>query len=182
MKIKILFIVFVGCQIARAQPASKNEAGRTERRQIANVMEQSLKQDLLDIYYPRTRDTIYGGFLSTFTYDFKPTGNQPKMIVTQSRHTWTNSKAAGRYPDKLYYRTGAIAGFHFLADKMWDKQYGGFYTLVTRAGDIPPGNNANKEAYGNAFGIYALAAYFQLTGDTAALALAKKTFLLAGNS
>ena len=176
MKIKILLILFVGCQIARAQSASKNEAERMERRQIAAAMEKSLKQELLDIYYPRSLDTVYGGFLSTFTYDFKPTGSQPKMIVTQSRHTWTNSKAALRYPDKLYYRTGATAGFHFLADKMWDKQYGGFYTLVTRAGDIPPGNAANKEAYGNAFGIYALAAYYQLTQDTAALALAKKAF------
>ena len=98
------------------------------------------------------------------------------MIVTQSRHTWTNSKAALRYPEKLYYRRDATAGFHFLADVMWDKQYGGFYTLVTRKGEIPPGNPANKDAYGNAFGMYALAAYYQLTGDTSALALAKKTF------
>jgi mannobiose 2-epimerase len=176
MKLKILLIAFIGCQVAHAQSVSKSEAERTERRQIATAMEQSLHHDLLDVYYPRTRDTVYGGFLSTFTYDFKPTGSQPKMIVTQSRHTWTNSKAALRYPDKLYYRTGAIAGFHFLADKMWDKQYGGFYTLVTRAGEIPPGNAAGKEAYGNAFAIYALAAYYQLTSDTAALALAKKAF------
>ena len=129
-------------------------------------MEQSLKHDLLDIYYPRSLDTVYGGFLSTFTYDFKPTGSQEKMIVTQSRHTWTNSKAALRYPEKLYYRRDATAGYHFLADVMWDKQYGGFYTLVTRKGEIPPGDPADKDAYGNAFGMYALAAYYQLTRDT----------------
>jgi len=139
-------------------------------------MEQSLKQELLDIYYPRSLDTIYGGFLSTFTYDFKPTGGQEKMIVTQSRHTWTNAKAGLRYPEKSFYRTGATAGFHFLADKMWDKQYGGFNTLVTRKGDLLPGDAANKDAYGNAFGIYALVAYYELTHDTAALVLAKKTF------
>lgn len=139
-------------------------------------MEQSLQHDLLDVYYPRVLDTVYGGFLSSFTYDFKPTGNQDKMIVTQSRHTWTNSKAALRYPEKLFYRKDANAGFHFLADEMWDKNYGGFYTLVTRKGDIPPGDPADKTAYGNAFGMYALVAYFQLSGDSIALALAKKTF------
>ena len=155
---------------------SKTEAERAERKQIAMAMELSLQHDLLDIYYPHVPDTVYGGFLSTFTYDFKPTGSQQKMIVTQSRHTWTNAKAALRYPEKLYYRTDAIAGYHFLADKMWDKQYGGFFTLVTRNGEIPPGNKGNKEAYGNAFGIYALVAYYQLTHDTAALALAKKAF------
>jgi mannobiose 2-epimerase len=176
VKIKILLFIFVGCQSSIAQSVSKPEADIREHRQIANAMEQSLTHDLLDIYYPRTLDTVYGGFLSTFTYDFKPAGSQQKMIVTQSRHTWTNAKAALRYPEKSYYRTDAIAGYHFLADKMWDNQYGGFFTLVTRAGEIPPANAANKEAYGNAFGIYALSAYYQLMQDTAALALAKKAF------
>ena len=146
-----------------------------ERRQIAIAMEQSLQHDLLDIYYPRSLDTVYGGFLSTFTYDFKPTGSQEKMIVTQSRHTWTNSK-----PDYdiskiiLSYRRNRRIPFSHRPHV--DKQYGGFYTLVTRKGEITPGDVANKDAYGNAFGIYALVAYYQLTQDTAALALAKKTF------
>lgn len=176
IQITILLFAFIGYQSAFAQSVSKTDASITERNQIAIEMEQSLKHDLLDIYYPRSLDTVDGGFLSTFTYDFKPTGSQEKMIVTQSRHTWTNSKAALRYPEKLYYRRDATAGFHFLADLMWDKQYGGFYTLVTRKGEIPPGDPADKNAYGNAFAIYALAAYYQLTRDNSALALAKKTF------
>ena len=176
MKINLLLLVFIGCKFSFAQSVSKPEADIRERRQIAKAMEQSLKHDLLDIYYPRVLDTVYGGFLSTFTYDFKPTGSQQKMIVTQSRHTWTNAKAAFRYPQKPYYRADAVAGYHFLADKMWDKEYGGFFTLVTRMGEIPPGNAGDKDAYGNAFGIYALTAYYQLIRDTAALALAKKTF------
>src|SRR5580765_8834470 len=146
MKIKILLLIFIGCKLGFAQSVSKNQAGQTERKEIANAMEQSLRHDLLDIYYPRVLDTLYGGFLSTFTYDFKPTGSQEKMIVTQSRHTWTNAKAALRYPKKSYYRTDAIAGYHFLANKMWDQQYGGFFTLVTRAGEIPPGSAADKDA------------------------------------
>jgi cellobiose epimerase len=176
MKIKFLLLILIGCEFSYAQSASKNVAERSERKEIARVMEQSLRHDLLDVYYPRALDTVYGGFLSTFTYDFKPTGSQQKMIVTQSRHTWTNAKAALRYPEKSYYHTDAIAGFHFLAEKMWDQQYGGFFTLVTRRGEIPPGDAANKDAYGNAFGIFALVAYYQLTRDTASLALAKKTF------
>ncbi|HEY4967077.1 MAG TPA: AGE family epimerase/isomerase [Puia sp.] len=176
MKIKILLFALIVCQCTHAQSVSKNEAERAERKEIAKAMENSLKLELLDIYYPLALDTVYGGFLSTFTYDFKPTGSQQKMIVTQSRHTWTNAKAGLRYPEKPYYRADAIAGFHFLADKMWDKQYGGFYSMVTRTGELPPGDAAGKNAYGNAFGMYALAAYYQLTGDTAALGLAKKTF------
>jgi cellobiose epimerase len=174
--IKIGLFLCIGCQCSFAQTVSIKAEDSTERKQIAIAMEWSLQHDLLDIYYPRTRDTVYGGFLSTFTHDFKPTGNQEKMIVTQSRHTWTNAKAALRYPEKQYYRSDAKAGFHFLAEVMWDKQYGGFYTLVTRKGEIPPGDPADKTAYGNAFGMYALAAYYALSQDGAALALAKKTF------
>src|ERR1700712_953752 len=173
---KIFLLTLFGCQSIWAQSVFKSERNMIERRQIAKAMEKSLRHDLLDVYYPRTLDTVYGGFLSTFSYDFKPTGTQEKMIVTQSRHTWTNAKAALRYPEKLNYRALATAGFHFLADVMWDKQYGGFYTLVTRKGEVPPGDPGDKTAYGNAFGMYALAAYYELTRDTAALALAKKTF------
>ncbi len=175
-QIIILLFALIGCKVNFAQSVSKKEGAITERRKIAMAMEQSLKHDLLDIYYPRSLDIVYGGFLSTFTFDFTPTGSQEKMIVTQSRHTWTNSKAALRYPKKLYYRRDATAGFHFLADVMWDKQYGGFYTLVTRNGEILPGDPADKNAYGNAFAIYALAAYYQLTRNDSALTLAKKTF------
>jgi cellobiose epimerase len=176
MKIKVLLLIFIGFKSGLSQSVSKNQAGQTERKEIAKAMEQSLRHDLLDIYYPRVLDTLYGGFLSNFTYEFKPTGSQEKMIVTQSRHTWTNAKSALRYPKKSTYRTNAIAGYHFLANKMWDQQYGGFFSLVTRAGEIPSGSAADKDAYGNSFGIFALAAYFQLTRDTAALALAKKAF------
>jgi mannobiose 2-epimerase len=57
---------------------------------------------------------------------------------------------------------------------MWDKEYGGFYTLVNREGVA---KSTMKDAYGNSFGIYGLAAYFHSSGDTAALELAKKAFM-----
>ncbi|MBK5280306.1 MAG: AGE family epimerase/isomerase, partial [Bacteroidia bacterium] len=56
-----------------------------------------------------------------------------------------------------------------------DKTYGGFYTLVDRQGNVK-GGDSTKTAYGNAFGIYALAAYYNSSKDTSALNLAKKSF------
>jgi cellobiose epimerase len=146
-----------------------------ERAQIASEMEKSIQTELLNKWYPQNIDTQYGGFLSTFTYDFKPTGEQDKMIVTQARHTWSNAKASLLYPKTKYYKAGAAHGFRFLRDVMWDKNYGGFYTLVTRDGKVK-GDSA-KTAYGNAFGIYALAAYYEASKDASALDLAKKAFL-----
>ena len=151
-----------------------------ERLKIAAEMENSLRHELLNKWYPQAVDSLAGGFLTTFTYDFKPTGPQDKMIVTQARHVWTNAKAAMLYPQVTHYKTSAGHGFRFLRDRMWDKTYGGFYTLVDREGNLK-GNDSIKTAYGNAFAIYALAAYYAASRDTAALSLAKKAFMWLEN-
>lgn len=143
------------------------------RLKIADEMEYSLKNELLKPWYPASIDTLYGGFISAFTYDFKLADNQDKMIVTQARHVWTNAKAAELYPDKTYFKDDAKHGFAFLKNVMWDKTYGGFYMLTDRQGNV---KSNGKESYGNAFCIYALAAYYHQSHDTAALNLAKKTF------
>ena len=166
----------ISCILAAALLLSSGITINDERERIAKEMENSLKKELLDKWYPQAIDTLAGGFLTAFTYDFKPTGPQDKMIVTQSRHVWTNAKASMRYPAIPYYRSGARHGFQFLKNHMWDKTNGGFYTLVDRRGEVKK-TDTIKTAYGNAFGIYALAAYFAASGDTAALDLARQAFL-----
>jgi mannobiose 2-epimerase len=145
----------------------------TNRDSIALQMQYAAKQGLLDKYYPRDIDTLYGGYLSTFTYDFRPSGAQDKMIVTQARHTWSTANAAMFYNDTSYISMSRH-GFYFLRDKMWDETYGGFYNLVARDGTV---KSKIKEAYGNAFAIYGLSAYYECSNDTAALNLAKKAFM-----
>ena len=148
-----------------------------EKEKIASEMKRSMVDELLKPWYPKSVDAQYGGFLSTFDFEFKPQGAQDKMIVTQARHIWSNAKAAELFPNVAYYKTDAIHGYHFLRDVMWDKQYGGFYTLVNRQGDVKKGGFAPKEAYGNSFALYGLAAYYEATGDTSALNLAKREFM-----
>src|SRR5215213_8046501 len=150
---------------------------KADRLQLANEMEKSLQTELLNKWYPQCADSLYGGFTSTYTYDFKPTGAQDKFIVTQARHTWTSAKAFELYPRNTYYLRCSQNGFRFLRDVMWDKINGGFYNLVTRDGKDKSSSQSPKEAYGNAFAIYALAAYYKASKDTAALNLAKKAFL-----
>lgn len=147
-------------------------AQQNDLENIAQQMRYAAKQQLIDLYYPRNIDSVYGGYLSSFSYDIKPVGEQDKMIVTQARHIWSTAKAGMFYSDTSYIAM-ARHGFYFLRDKMWDKQYGGFYNLVTRDGTP---KSTIKEAYGNAFAIYGLAAYYECSKDTAALNLAKTAF------
>ena len=78
---------------------------------MADEMEKSIRNELLNKWYPQSVDSLYGGFLSTFTYDFKPTGPQDKMIVTQARHVWSNALASRLYPQVDYYKKCAAQGF-----------------------------------------------------------------------
>src|SRR5882672_3009484 len=91
----LIFLFFGAC-------SSKE---KVDRNSMASEMEAALKSGLLETWYPRAVDTVYGGFLTSFTYDFKPTGDQDKMIVTQSRHTWTNAKASMLYPQVQQYKS-----------------------------------------------------------------------------
>lgn len=174
----ITTLLVLSLSTCNQEKTTGSDAGRLA---IADAMEHSLRTETLAKWYPQAIDTVYGGFLSDFTFDFQPTGNQDKFIVTQARHTWTNAKASLRYPEEKHYAEGAAHGFRYLRDVMWDKTHGGFHQLLDRQGNVKADGREIKTAYGNAFGIYALAAYFHASGDSAALDLAKEAFLWMEN-
>ena len=172
----VLACLLIGT-VCGCRPSNGAEGAREAVEQrTADEMEESLQKELLNAWYPIALDTLYGGFLSDFTFDWRPSGPQNKMIVTQSRHVWTTSKAALFFNDSRYLKI-AGHGFRFLEGKMWDPEYGGFTMLRNRQGGASPGSQGGiKTAYGNAFAIYALTAYYEASGDTSALGLAQRTF------
>lgn len=149
-----------------------------KRAALAATLRHTLSDELLHVWYPRAVDRDSGGFLSQFDYRFVPSGSQDKMIVTQARHVWTTARAAQFFPADTMYLGASAHGFLFLRDHMWDKDYGGFYWMVTRGGvpmEDAPGRIV-KQAFGESFGIYALAAYYDASHDQRALQLAKDAF------
>ncbi|MBM1105103.1 AGE family epimerase/isomerase [Aurantibacter crassamenti] len=132
-------------------------------------------QNLTDVWYPKTIDTINGGFWSDFDYKWDKKGPQHKMLVSQARHIWTTSILAQYYKDTSYQKI-ATHGYKFLRDQMWDTVYGGFHTLIGVEEKSLQVLSKNKSAYGNAFAIYGLATYYKISKDNSALELAKRTF------
>jgi cellobiose epimerase len=61
---------------------------------------------------------------------------------------------------------------------MWDKKNGGYFTMTSREGKVMENDRyeMTKQAYGNAFAIYGLAAYFEISHDSSALELAIQSF------
>jgi mannobiose 2-epimerase len=167
-------------RVGAAQPAATLSPFDPEaRRALAATLRRSLRQEVLAPLYPRALDREAGGFLSEFDYQWQPSGAQDKMIVTQARHVWTNARVADFFPEeKAASLANARHGVAFLEKAMWDEQDGGFYWLVTRDGTpkAEPDGQIIKQAYGEGFAIYALAAYYAVSGDTTALRLARDAF------
>ena len=72
----------------------------------------------------------------------------------------------------------ALHGYYSMRIHMWDGEYGGFYQIRNRVGGMSDVNGwrDEKRAYGNAFGIYALAALYHRTGTNEVLDFAQEAF------
>lgn len=142
---------------------------------IADEIKNSLIHKVLNVWYPLTVDTVYGGFLTNFNYKWQPNEKQIKMLVSQARQVWTTTKMY-EFLHNERYKAYAKHGYEFLKNKMWDNKFGGFYFLRDRKGDEISDYGNLKSTYSNAFAIYSLAAYYKISQDTSVLNLAKETF------
>lgn len=175
----VSIFTFIACESQKHDQNGSADYSQN-RNALATEFRDSLETGILSHWYPRVIDTVYGGYLSRLSYDWKPLGNQDKMIVTQARHIWTLSEASKIFPEKREaYHEMARQGIRFLWEKMWDHQNGGFYSLVNRKGNIKHGNDSftgSKTAYGNSFAIYGLTHYAEVFGDSTAMDYARQTF------
>jgi mannobiose 2-epimerase len=153
----------------QATPATRENYLR-----IAGECKANLQKEILDKWFPAAVDQQGGGFFENYALDWTRTAGGNKSIVYEGRCTWTSAQAARRFPAKAeIYLAMTRRGAMCLADKLWDKEQGGFYWTV--GADGRPASPV-KQMYGHAFGIYALAASYQATKDPNTLALAKKAF------
>src|SRR5690606_19366644 len=167
----ILYLI-VAIMIAGCTFQTENESSETQlfdeatRTQLVTEFRDAFQKHSLDPWYPASIDSQFGGYLTRFNYQWELEDPQMKMLVTQARLVWTASHASA-FSDNPQEMVGyARHGFEFLRDKMWDDEFGGFYTLVDRQGNPQPEPNGQfiKQAYGNSFAIYALAAYAAASG------------------
>jgi mannose/cellobiose epimerase-like protein (N-acyl-D-glucosamine 2-epimerase family) len=146
---------------------------RNEIIALKNEAENHLKTELLPFWTNRMIDKGNGGFITHFDEEGKDTGEDEKSLIAQTRCLYTIASAhrAG-YGDGKY---AALAkhGVDFLIDKMWDEEFGGFYWMLDRAGNVI---NNQKIIYGHSFAIYSLSEYTLATGDQRGIEYAEKVF------
>jgi cellobiose epimerase len=174
-----------------AWPAPTTPPSAEAYLRVAAEVEENLQKEILDKWFPAAVEKENGGFHENYSNDWTRGAGNNKSIVYQARCTWTSAEAAIRFPDKAkLYLEMTRHGAACLADKLWDKENGGFYWSVGPTGQPIAGRGGmgraggaagaptgvSKEIYGHAFGIYAMAANYKATKDEPALALAKKAF------
>jgi mannobiose 2-epimerase len=150
---------------------------REKKLEIAGQMLAVLKNNITKNWYPLVLDKEMGGYFTNIDKDWNVLPEQEKMIVSQARHVWVLSKLASFLGDDSYIDM-ALHGFDFLKNGMWDKTNGGFYQMRSRDGGFSNayGYREEKRTYGNAFGIYSLAALNKVSANEDVLQFAQAAF------
>ncbi|ELY96895.1 AGE family epimerase/isomerase [Natrialba taiwanensis] len=133
----------------------------TLKDEYLSSLEQTLTNNVLDFWFPRSIDEEHGGFITSYDEDGEFAGNSNKQVVTQARMVWLTARLAREGYGDEYYEI-ADHGFAFLIDEMWDEADGGFVWEVQRDGTT---TKPNKHLYGQSFGLYALSEYYRATGS-----------------
>jgi mannose/cellobiose epimerase-like protein (N-acyl-D-glucosamine 2-epimerase family) len=134
-------------------------------------LERILTQNIIPFWYPDVIDKQDGGYRLNHGLDGKWRGPANKSLVAQARTMWFFAHLVNSRFGTRDFLEAASHGYDFLRERMWDKEFGGFYWEVDSSGQIA--TVSDKRSYGQAFGLYALTEYAVASGDLAAKATAK---------
>jgi len=126
-------------------------------------VENHLKNELLPFWTSRMIDRVNGGYITHFDRHGRDTGEDEKSLISQTRSLYTLSSVLRSGFVEGDYKGMAGHGVEFLLEKMWDREYGGFYWMADRRGNI---KIDKKIIYGHSFAIYSLSEYSLATGDS----------------
>ncbi len=170
-------IVLCACFASLASEPADTQPGPKNYRRIADEVDANLRHDVLEKWFPAAVDRKDGGFVENFSEDWTRGDNRERNVVYQARLTWLSAQVAKHDPARSdEFLAISRHGVTCLADKLWDRDYGGFFWAVDTAGNANTSFGTEKHAYGIAFGIFAAAGSYQATRDAATLELAKKAF------
>ncbi len=109
---------------------------KNEVLELKNEAENHLLNELLPFWTTRMKDEVNGGYLTHFDKKGNDSGENEKSLIAQTRCLYTISSAHRAGYGKGRYAELARHGFDFLINKMWDPEYGGFYWMTDRKGNV----------------------------------------------
>lgn len=125
-------------------------------------------------FWSSLHDQEYGGYYGYLGQDLVLEKQAEKGCILNNRILWFFSEAT-MLLNRAELRREADHGFDFLMNRCLDRENGGVYWSLTYDGQVL---DSTKHTYNQAFAIYALSAYYRLTGSQAALETAFGIFHL----
>ena len=142
-------------------------------RTFVKEISRHLKEDLIP-FWEGLKDGEYGGYYGWLGYDLKLDQKSEKGCILNSRILWFFSSAC-RLLGWENLKADAEHAYRFLRECCLDGEYGGIYWSLTYDGQV---KDDTKHTYNQAFAIYALSSYYEMSKDPEALALARSLFRL----
>lgn len=134
----------------------------------------TLGRHVIEAWFPRCLDLERGGFLCDFDRTWTAGHPQDKLLEFQARQTLFAAEAARFRPHDAGLRRAAEHGFDCLCGMLWDREHGGWFHRLDRAGRALEGYT--KHTHGIAYAIQACVAVHELGGSGQPLALARDGF------
>lgn len=119
-------------------------------------------------------DDQQGGFYGEVDVHNRPVPEADKGVVLNTRILWFFSELA-IHRDEVRYSQAAARAYDYFCRHFIDPEQGGVFWAVNFRGEP---SDSKKQVYAQAFAIYALVAYYQLSGDRGALDRAISIFHL----
>ncbi len=136
--------------------------------ELRKKVETELLFNILPFWLKYSIDEEFGGFRGQISNDLTIDPHAGKGLILNARILWTFSKAFNVYRNPVYLTTARRA-YEYLTGYFWDSEFGGVCWMLDYRGNPV---DAKKRIYGQAFTVYALAEYFNASGDTESLAMA----------
>lgn len=138
---------------------------------LAVEVKEHLKNCILP-FWEKLKDDEYGGYYGMLDFDLNLDKTAEKGCILNSRIMWFFSNAAMVLKDDSIIPYAKHA-YEFLKKYCYDDEFGGVYWSVDYTGKPL---DTTKHTYNQAFSIYALSSYYDLTKDQEALDYAYKIY------
>ena len=142
------------------------------KNEFLHEIKHELVNDILEFWIKNTVDKEYGGFYGKIDNNLVIDKEAPKGAVLYARILWTYSAAYKIIRDERYLEM-AHRAYKYIMENFWDKEYSGVYWLLDYEGKPL---DTKKQIYGEAFTIYALSEYYDVTNNKESLNKAVELF------
>lgn len=141
---------------------------------VIEEMSQVLHENIFPFWIEKMPDPIHGGFIGRIDGSNTILPHADKSVILNTRILWSFSSAY-LFNGDVKCKTIAEDAYNYLIKYFLDEDDGGVYWMVSEEGEVV---DSKKQIYAQAFMIYALTAYHQVSHDEKALKLAIAIFEL----